>query len=54
MSVLLEIKNLRTEFDTSAGTVQAVGGISYTVNAGETGAIVGESGCGKSVGAMSI
>ncbi len=54
MGVLLEIKNLRTEFNTSAGTVQAVGGISYTVNEGETVAIVGESGCGKSVGAMSI
>ena len=39
MGVLLEIKNLRTEFNTSAGTVQAVGGISYAVNEGETVAI---------------
>ena len=54
MGVLLDIKDLRTEFETSAGIVQAVGGISYTVNEGETVAIVGESGCGKSVGAMSI
>ena len=51
---MLDIKDLRTEFETSAGIVQAVGGISYTVNEGETVAIVGESGCGKSVGAMSI
>jgi len=54
VGVLLDIKDLRTEFETSAGIVQAVGGISYTVNEGETVAIVGESGCGKSVGAMSI
>lgn len=54
MGVLLDVKDLRTEFETSAGIVQAVGGISYTVNEGETVAIVGESGCGKSVGAMSI
>jgi len=45
---------LATEFDTSDGVVHAVGGISYTVEAGEAVAIVGESGCGKSVGAMSI
>jgi oligopeptide/dipeptide ABC transporter ATP-binding protein len=50
----LEIENLRTQFFTSAGVVQAVDGISYSVQAGETVAIVGESGCGKSVGAMSI
>jgi ABC-type dipeptide/oligopeptide/nickel transport system ATPase component len=54
MQALLSIENLRTQFDTSAGTVRAVDGISYTVNEGETVAIVGESGCGKSVGALSI
>jgi oligopeptide/dipeptide ABC transporter ATP-binding protein len=51
---LLDIRNLRTQFRTSAGTVKAVDGISYDVEEGETLAIVGESGCGKSVGAMSI
>ena len=54
MPVLLEVVDLRTQFDTSAGTVRAVDGISYTVNEGETVGIVGESGCGKSVGALSI
>ncbi len=54
MPVLLQVENLRTQFYTSAGTVRAVDGISYTVNEGETVGIVGESGCGKSVGAMSI
>jgi oligopeptide/dipeptide ABC transporter ATP-binding protein len=51
---LLEITDLTTEFDTSDGVVRAVGGISYSVGVGEVVAIVGESGCGKSVGAMSI
>jgi oligopeptide/dipeptide ABC transporter ATP-binding protein len=51
---LLEVKNLRTQFRTSAGVVKAVDGITYDVEEGETVAIVGESGCGKSVGAMSI
>ena len=54
MPALLIVENLRTQFDTSAGTVRAVDGISYTVNEGETVGIVGESGCGKSVGALSI
>ena len=54
MPVLLQVENLRTHFYTSAGTVRAVDGIWYTVNEGETVGIVGESGCGKSVGAMSI
>jgi oligopeptide/dipeptide ABC transporter ATP-binding protein len=51
---LLEVKDLYTQFDTSDGVVRAVDGIDYTVNEGETIGIVGESGCGKSVGALSI
>jgi oligopeptide/dipeptide ABC transporter ATP-binding protein len=51
---LLEIENLQTHFFTSAGVVRAVDGISYDVNEGETVAIVGESGCGKSVSALSV
>jgi oligopeptide/dipeptide ABC transporter ATP-binding protein len=54
VATLLEIKNLKTQFFTSAGTVRAVDGISYTVEEGETVALVGESGCGKSVSALSI
>ncbi len=48
MSKLLEIDDLRVEFQTQMGTVKAVDGISYSVAAGETVAIVGESGCGNS------
>ena len=54
MAHLLEIEGLRTQFHTSAGVVKAVDGISYNVDEGETVAIVGESGCGKSVSALSI
>lgn len=54
MPKLLEIDDLHTQFFTSAGTVRAVDGISYDVEEGETVAIVGESGCGKSVSALSI
>ena len=51
---LLEVKGLETRFFTQDGVVNAVNGISYTLNEGETLAIVGESGCGKSVGVMSL
>ena len=54
MSALLEIEDLRTHFFTSSGVVKAVNGISYDVQEGETVAIVGESGCGKSVSALSV
>ncbi|MEL6873235.1 MAG: ABC transporter ATP-binding protein, partial [Pseudomonadota bacterium] len=54
MSALLEVRNLQTQFFTSSGVVKAVDGISYDVAPGETVAVVGESGCGKSVGAMSL
>lgn len=54
MTTLLEIEGLQTQFFTSAGVVKAVDGISYTVDQGETVAVVGESGCGKSVSALSI
>jgi len=54
VATLLEIDDLKTQFFTSDGIVKAVDGVSYTVDEGETVAVVGESGCGKSVTAMSI
>ena len=54
MAKLLEVEDLQTHFETSAGVIRAVDGISYEVGEGETVAVVGESGCGKSVGALSI
>ena len=52
--ILLEIHELETHFITDAGTVRAVDGVSLTVRRGETLGIVGESGCGKSVTALSV
>jgi peptide/nickel transport system ATP-binding protein len=51
---LLEISDLKTHFYTRDGIVRAVDGVSCSVNAGETLAVVGESGCGKSVTSLSI
>lgn len=51
---LLEVEDLHVEFDTYGGSVKAVRGVSFTVAAGKTLAIVGESGCGKSVTVQSL
>lgn len=54
MEKILDIKDLRVSFHTYAGEVQAVRGISFHLNKGETLAVVGESGCGKTVTAKAI
>ena len=51
---LLQVDDLRVRFTTRRGVVQAVDGISYSVNRGEIVALVGESGCGKSVSSLAI
>jgi peptide/nickel transport system ATP-binding protein/oligopeptide transport system ATP-binding protein len=51
---LIKVKNLKTYFYTEDGVVPAVDGVSFTINEGETLGVVGESGCGKSVTALSI
>jgi len=53
-NLLLDVKNLVTRFYTDDGTVHAVNGVSYTLEEGETLGVVGESGCGKTVHALSI
>jgi len=54
MATLLQVKGLKTQFFTQDGVVNAVSGISYDLNEGETLGIVGESGCGKSVSVLSL
>ena len=51
---LLKVKNLETQFETSQGIIKAANDISFEINSGEIIGIVGESGCGKSVTALSI
>lgn len=54
MDILLDVKDLQTSFFTHAGEVRAVDGVGFQVGAGEVVGVVGESGCGKSVTALSI
>ena len=54
MSHLLEVKNLQTHFPTRAGVVKAVNDVSFYLKEGELLGLVGESGCGKSITALSV
>ena len=54
MAALLEIRDLQTSFFTSDGEVRAVNGVTFSIEAGKTMGLVGESGCGKSVTALSV
>jgi peptide/nickel transport system ATP-binding protein len=54
VNAILEVRDLHTQFDTLDGVVRAVDGVSFELKRGETLGIVGESGCGKSVTALSI
>src|SRR5437762_3540704 len=51
---LLEVNDLRTQFFTQDGVVKAVNGVSFVLHEGEALGLVGESGCGKSVSALSL
>jgi oligopeptide/dipeptide ABC transporter ATP-binding protein len=51
---LLEVKDLRTHFPTRAGLVKSVDGVSFSIDEGELLGLVGESGCGKSITALSV
>src|SRR5215510_13972233 len=54
MAHLLEVRNLKTYFPTRAGLVRAVDGVSFHLDRGELLGLVGESGCGKSITALSV
>src|ERR1700675_1650519 len=54
MAPLLSVEGLETHFPTSHGVLRAVDGVSFTIDRGEVCGLVGESGCGKSVTALSI
>jgi len=54
VGTLLDVQELRTSFQSSSGLVRAVDGVSWDIQEGETVALVGESGCGKSVSALSV
>jgi oligopeptide/dipeptide ABC transporter ATP-binding protein len=54
MTPLLDVRNLKTQFHSSLGVVQAVDDVSFSLNEGETLGVVGESGCGKTVLSLSI
>ena len=54
MPHLLEVKTLQTHFRTRAGLVRAVDGVSFHLDEGELLGLVGESGCGKSITALSV
>ncbi|WP_461028649.1 ATP-binding cassette domain-containing protein, partial [Streptomyces sparsus] len=51
---LLEVRDLHVEFKTHEGSIKAVNGVNYSVDAGETLAVLGESGSGKSVTAQAV
>ena len=54
MDKLLEVTDLKTGFDTERGLIRAVDGVTFEIDKGKTTGVVGESGCGKTVTAMSI